>query len=286
MHKIYFNKPGNHNELLIDCHRIKEIDSRAPVLKEVHATTFFELFFFTQVEGNLIADGKNMPLSGPAAVLFPPLVARQWDIQYDDESFVVFFEAEFIEAFLKDPAFLHRLHFFSCSLRVPVLPLNKEQKQQIYPLVQALYGELKQHRPDSLYLLRSYLYQLLVQFNRFYTGYHELDANLYRNSEIIQFKTLLKQHIHNTQTVQAYAEMMGMPRNKMNKLCTTVFGKQAHLLIRDELLQACKTDLLSTPLSIAEISYKYNFSAPSNFTRFFKTRAGITPADYRAQIRQ
>ncbi|WP_163717095.1 helix-turn-helix domain-containing protein [Mangrovibacterium lignilyticum] len=284
MHTIYFKRSGNGNDLLVDSHRVRDLNSYSPSMDELHTTTFYELFFFNQVEGTLIVEGEKLPLKGPTAVLFPPLTARQWDIQFDDESYLVFFEGEFMESFLKDSAFLHRLHFFSCSLRVPVLPLSENQKQAISPLILALRSELEQHRPDNLYLLQSYLYQLLLHFNRFYTGYHELDPNLNRNSEIIQFRTLLKQHIHNTQTVQAYAEMMGMPRNKMNELCVKVFAKQAHLLIRDELLQACKTDLLSSPMTVAEISYKYNFSAPSNFTRFFKTHTGFTPATYRAQF--
>ncbi|RKD87695.1 helix-turn-helix domain-containing protein [Mangrovibacterium diazotrophicum] len=281
MQIINFDKTRRSTELLVDSRRIKEIDRRSPSLREPHTTTFYELFFFTQVNGALTADGNKLELNGPTAVLFPPLVNRQWDITYDPESFLVFFESEFIETFLNDNAFLHRLHFFSCSLRVPVLPMSEEQKKQILPGILALREELENSKVDSIYLLRSYLYQLLLQFNRFYNDYHQLDANLYRNSEIIQFKNLLKKHIHNKQTVQAYAEMMKMPRNRMNELSVKVFGKQAHQLIREELIQAIKTDLLNTNLSVAEISYKYEFSAPSNFTRYFKSHEGMTPAAYR-----
>lgn len=281
MQIINFDKTRRNRELLVDSRQVKEIDRPSPSLKAPHTTTFYELFFFNQVNGTLTADGKTMELNGPTVVLFPPLVTRQWDISYDSESFLVFFESEFIETFLNDSAFLHRLHFFSCSLRVPVLPMNDDQKNQVLPGILALREELENTKVDSIYLLRSYLYQLLLQFNRFYNEYHQLDTNLYRNSEIVQFKTLLKKHIHNKQTVQAYAEMMKMPRNRMNELSVKVFGKQAHLLIRDELLHAIKTDLLNSNLSVAEISYKYEFSAPSNFSRYFKSYEGLTPAAYR-----
>lgn len=284
MNTINFNRNIYGNGLTIDSVLVSQIDRAHPSLYELHTTTFYEVFFFKQVEGNLIIDGKRLPLSGPMVVLFPPLTERTWEMAYGPESTDVFFESEFVESFLKDPAFLFRLHFYSCNFRVPVLPLNEEQVLQIEPLVQAIRTELKSQNPDRVYLLRSYLYQLLLLINRIYNAYHQLDSNLFNNSEIIQFKTLLKQHIHNMQTVQAYAEMMNMPRNRMNELCVKVFGKQAHLLIRDELLQACKTDLLNTSLSIAEISYKYNFSAPSNFTRFFRSYEGMSPASYREQF--
>lgn len=284
MHTINFDRTKQGNELLIDSRLMKEIRSYSPSMNELHTTTFYELFVFNQVEGTLWVDGKQLQLSGPTAVLFPPLTTRRWDVQFDDHSYLVFFEAEFIEAFLKDPAFLHRLHFFSCQLRVPVLPLNEAQLQQIVPLVLTLRDELARPETDSTFLLQSYLYQLLVYFNRFYNKYHELDPNLFQNSEIVQLKNLLHQHIQSKQTVQAYAQLLGMTRNKMNELCLKVFGKQAHQMIREELLKACKTELISSPLTIAEISYKYNFSAPSNFTRFFKAIEGLSPAAYREQF--
>lgn len=284
MNTINFNRNKYGNGLAIDSALISQIDRPHPSLYELHTTTFYEIFFFKQVEGELLIDGHQLPLSGPTVVLFPPLTQRTWKMNYGADSVDVFFEAEFVESFLKDTAFLFRLHFYSCQLRVPVLPLTEEQINQIEPLILALRDELKNQNPDKVYLLRSYLYQLLLLLNRIYNGYHKLDSNLYNNSEIVQLKTLLKQHIHDTQTVQAYADMMNMPRNRMNELCVKVFGKQAHLLIRDELLQACKTDLLNSKLSIAEISYKFNFSAPSNFTRFFRTNEGMSPAAYREQF--
>ncbi len=284
MHTIYFNKTGKNNEQLIDSRRVRELNDVPPFLSDLHTTTFYELFVFNQVEGSLMVEGKTHLLSGPTVVLFPPLTTRQWDIQFDEQSYLVYFEAEFIESFLKDSAFLHRLHFFSCHLRVPVLPLTNEQHAQILPLVELLRTELGQLKTDSTYILRSYLYQLLVNFNRFYNNFHQLDSNLFQNSEIVQLKNLLRQHIQDKQTVQAYAEMLNMSRNKMNELSVKVFGKQAHQMIREELLQACKTELISSPLTISEISYKYNFSAPSNFTRFFRTHTGLSPASYREQF--
>jgi len=286
MRTIYFKRVTTTGNLKIDSKRIDEIGKDGTGLDELHVTTFYELFFFNQVEGELETGGRKLPLHGPTAVLFPPLEARKWKMTYGEDSFLIFFEAAFLDEFLRDPAFLHRLHFFSCHLRVPVLPLSNEQTMLINAGIQAIRQELQTPQPDSVALLRSNLYQLLLHFNRFYNSYHQLDPNLFIHSDIIQFKTLLKQHIQHIQSVQEYADLMGMSRNRMNELCVKVFGKQAHLLIRDELIQACKTDLLNTSLTVAEISYKYDFSAPPNFTRFFKTYEGLSPAAYRVQFGQ
>ncbi len=284
MQTIYFNRVTTSGDLQIDSKRIDQLGKSGTSLDELHTTTFYELFLFSHVDGELMADGKTMPLNGPTAVLFPPLAVRQWNMTYHPDSYLVFFEAAFVEEFLSDTNFLYRLHYFACDRRVPVLPLTKEQHAGIAPNMMGIREELANRQADSVQLIRSYLMQLLLQFNRLYNQHHQLDPHVYISSEIIQFKSLLKAHIHDTQTVQAYAEMMGMSRNRMNELCVKIFGRQANQLIRDELLQACKTELLNSKLSLSEISYKYNFSAPSNFTRFFKSQTGMNPHSYREQF--
>ena len=51
--------------------------------------------------------------------------------------------------------------------------------------------------------------------------------------------------------------------------------------ISDVLYERAKTLLKETTKSIEEISYICGFSAPSSFSRFFKTKRGISPKDYR-----
>ena len=119
---------------------------------------------------------------------------------------------------------------------------------------------------------------------RSYYEYYHLSDRCYENTEIIRLKTLLKQHIQNKQTVKDYAEMMGINRNQLNNLCLRFYGENANVVVRNTLLQVCKSELLLSKLTIAEISYKFNFSAPPNFSRFFKSYEGITPAEYREKF--
>lgn len=274
------NKYGK--ELLVDCFRLSEIAGRSLAIREMHITTFYEIFLFLEGSGSVILEGRMLTFEAPAALLLPPAQPRQWRMTTAPECQVIIFEGEFIETFLKDSLFLHRLYYFGQYDASPLLPLTQAAMLDFDALCGCLKAEITLPSFDSQHLLRAYLYQLLILLNREYAQYYQLSGNLYRNTGILQFKSLLKQHIREKQTVKEYAQLLQLNRNRLNQLCHEAFGKDAQTIIRQELLQSCKSDLLGNNQTVAEVSHAHNFSAPSNFIRFFKSLTGVSPAAYRA----
>jgi len=278
---FYKNKYGK--ELLIDCFNVAEIAGRSLSLKALHTTSFYEIFFFKEVTGHISLEGNRLELDGPAALLLPPAKPRQWHLNIPPEGIVVIFEGEFMETFLKDNHFLNRLYYFGNYDAPATLPLTKEEIDTLLELSKNIKREIDLLASDSYHLLRAYLYQLLIRVNRSYTDHFQLKGNLYRNNEILKFRNLMRQHIRMKQTVKEYADLLDINRNRLNHLCQETFGKNALAIIHDELLKSCKNDLLTSGKTISEISYEHNFSAPSNFVRFFKSLTQTSPANYRRQ---
>ncbi len=284
MRTFEFNRSKYGKELLIDCLSIKKISALSTSLKEMHTTSFYEVYFFRDVQGAVLIDNKKHEINGACIILLPPLVARKWDISFNKGSYVVFFEEEIFEYTLKDAFFLYRLQCFNFNSIHPILPLNERECSGYYFLIEKIMKEIADIKDDSNYLLNAYLYQLLLEINRNYVSCFQIKEALNTNSEVIKFKTLLKKNIYSIQTVNGYADLMGVTRNHLNKICIDLLGKNASSIIKHELLLACKTELLASCSTVAEISYKFNFSAPSNFTRFFKEVEGISPVDYRKKF--
>ncbi|PRY30439.1 AraC-like DNA-binding protein [Spirosoma oryzae] len=274
------NKYGK--ELLIDCFRLSEIEGRSLALNEMHITTFYEIFLFLEGNGSVLLEGQLLTFEAPVVLLLPPAQPRQWRMTTTPDCLVVIFEGAFIETFLSDSLFLHRLYYFGQHDASPLLPLPSEVMPDFNTLWHNLKAEITLPSFDSQQLLRAYLYQLLILLNRAYAKHYQLTGNLYRNTGILQFKRLLSQYIREKNTVKEYAQLLQLNRNRLNQLCQEAFGKDAQTIIRQELVQSCKNDLLGSSQTIAEISHAHNFSAPSNFIRFFKSLTGISPAVYRA----
>ena len=284
MRTFKFDRNKYNQELLIDCLSIKEISALSTSLKEVHTTSFYEIYFFSDAEGFVWIENQKHELKGDCIVLLPPLIAREWDISFNDSSYVLFFEAEIFDYTLKDSFFLYRLQCFNFNSIHPILPKMEGECNNYCFLLNKILTEINNLKDDSSYLLNAFLYQLLLEINRNYVSHFRIRESLNTNSEIIRFKTLLKSNINKVQTVNGYAQLMGITRNHLSKICIDLLGENASTIIKNELMLACKNELLASCSTVAEISYKYNFSAPSNFTRFFKEVEGISPVDYRKKF--
>ncbi|WP_142684960.1 hypothetical protein [Chitinophaga polysaccharea] len=153
MLKFHFHKYKYGKELLVDRFKISEIAGRSISLKELHATTFYEIFLFLEGEGAIIFEGSRLDFKSPI-VLLPPARPRQWDLHTRPDCGMVIFEGEFMETFLKDHLFLHRLHYFGNYDCPPILPLQKNDVNIFQQLTDNIREEIKNQSFDSQQLLR------------------------------------------------------------------------------------------------------------------------------------
>jgi AraC family transcriptional regulator, transcriptional activator of pobA len=56
--------------------------------------------------------------------------------------------------------------------------------------------------------------------------------------------------------------------------------------INDRLMAEAKSMIQFSNLDIAEIAYQLDFSDASNFGKFFKKNAHVTPVEYRKQVKK
>ncbi|WP_325537084.1 AraC family transcriptional regulator [Chitinophaga sp.] len=269
---------------MLDCVRFEDLIKNGVDFSKPQVPDFYEISFFFSGKGEVIIDGERLRFQAGTVLLFPPAKPRQWLFPVTMTTLSISFVNSFMESFMKDNLFLYRLHYFGNADKPPSISLSREKVTLFRKLVEQIKDEIHYFHDDSQHLLRSYLYQLLILLNREYAGQYNLTSNLYTNTAALRLKRLVGTHIREKQTVNEYASMMGVDRNRLNKLCKEVFGKEAGEFIKNELLKACKSELLLGNKTITEISYQFNFSAPSNFVRFFKSYTGYSPADYRLEF--
>lgn len=76
------------------------------------------------------------------------------------------------------------------------------------------------------------------------------------------------------------AKLFIHPRHLTNTLKITINSSVCEVM-EERILAEAITLLKHTTLSIAEIGQKFGYDEPTNFTKFFKGMAGITPLQYR-----
>lgn len=104
-----------------------------------------------------------------------------------------------------------------------------------------------------------------------------------------RFNTLrdhLGTHCSSTRSVRDYAKMLNLSPKHLNTICKSVAGVTAKQCIDDFLVLEIKRVLATSVDSVQDIAFAFGFDEPTNFVKYFKKHAGLSPARFRTGFSQ
>ncbi len=239
-----------------------------------HRHDYFELIFVTAGTGKQQIDFTEYRMeAGQLFTIYPGQVHLMQ--RGDADGILIQFRKNIFEFIT--PLKHYRLYFPNS-----VFNLDSDTFTHLTDLVTRMYDLLQQDRLSqlSIYMAYSYLQIILITLSEKYT-----DNVLVQGSRtIIQFLTLLPQHIATHKKVSEYCAMLNCTSEKLNQECRATLGKNALELIHEELMLEIRRLLLLGDLSLKEIAFELNFDSQANFSGFIKARSGRTPSELQSAI--
>ncbi len=108
-----------------------------------------------------------------------------------------------------------------------------------------------------------------------------------RQEEIYNaFINVLGENYKTARDIGYYADKLCITAKHLSQVVKEVSGKTALEIIEDYVLTECKALLLSTTMTIQEISDELNFPSQSVFGKYFKRLTGMSPKAYRRSSQQ
>ena len=253
---------------------------------ERYKTDFFEFYFFRKASGVVFLDGEKIILHDNSVLIISPFKRQEWHVREEnlDYTFLVF-QDEFIYNFISDKYFMYRLLFCYQSDNPACFDMSAEEMKPYLTILRKMKSELHSPIADSYHMIVAYLYEFLLLLNRYYAQIHHLPLRLPFNNYAFKYKELLERNIRQHTRVGDYAEMMGISRITLNKAVENEFGVTATHLLKQRLVQEVKNDLLFADLSVKEIAYNLQFSAPNHLMRFFKQQTNMTVGEFLEEVR-
>lgn len=95
------------------------------------------------------------------------------------------------------------------------------------------------------------------------------------------FLKLVRDYHTKERNLSFYADKLFLTPKYLSKLIKTISGKSAHEWIDSFVILEAKNLLKYSDMSIKSIVYELNFPNQTTFYRFFKTKTGMTPSEYR-----
>lgn len=249
--------------------------------RDTYNTDFFEILLFKTAKGSLVLNQQKIDITDNTVVFISPFQKRKWTLEKEGLDYTVLvFQENFLNDFFSDKFFTYRLLYFY-QLNYPLkISIEKEELQKALGQLMEIKSELINPKTDSIHIIRSLTYYLLLKFNRIYSDANNLSIDRAENNFAYQFKELMETHIRQKQRIDHYADLLNVSRITINTCVKKQFNVTATELLKQRLLFEIKNDLIHSGKTIAEIAYDLDFSEPGHLMRFFKTQTGITSSQF------
>lgn len=249
--------------------------------RDTYNTDFFEILLFKTAKGSLILNQQKITIADNTIIFISPFQKRQWSLEKEGLDFTVLvFQENFLNDFFSDKFFTYRLlYFYQLNYPLHLIVEDKQLRKALEQLME-IKAELVDSKKDSIHIIRSLTYYLLLKFNRIYAERNHLSIERAENNYAYQFKQLLELHIRQHQRIDYYADLLNVSRITINTGVKKQFNVTATELLKQRLLFEIKNDLIHSGKTIAEIAYDLQFSEPAHMMRFFKAQTGITSGQF------
>lgn len=247
---------------------------------EPHLHAHLYQFFLVQAgKANVDTTSGTHDLRPPAVVLIPPGTVHGFRFVPTVTGRIITVADTVLEGLAKElPSILLTLKNFSIINELK----GSELFTDLIDLAVRIEEENSDRQPERDFALQSWLQILVIKLYRLLALSHTPTNALSLNEKyFLTFQNSLKASAPFSKGVADYAHELSITPVHLNRVCQSVAGKTASWLMQEYAVREAQKLLRYTVLSVSEIAYQLNFSAPTYFARLFKKHIGKTPEAYR-----
>lgn len=243
-------------------------------LSEPHARKAPVLYIFTKGQGRITVAGRTRGFNAPSLLFVPAGTMQRFDFSGPVFAQCVEFTAEMIAELPGKVLFLRRT--------------DPRALAEITQLVQKLEAELTDGDGVSDRAARSYAMLLGVTLERLGSATDDPPWVSGKSGALVsRFTGLIEEDLRagalSKPSVSAYASRMGITPTHLNRVCQSVAGQAASVLLQDRIVSEARRKLADTNEPVQRIACTLGFQSPAYFSRAFGQRTGLTPTAARAQ---
>lgn len=268
---------------LFHINRVEDVMHKIKFPLEPHRKTVFDFLFLTQ--GHTIrSKGLHEYKFGKNKFFFLPAyqISTHEYMSEDAKGFFCHFDSEIFTKLFPNNQLIEEFSFLQFSGE-PLVEVSEEMLSAVVNILRRLLFEYETNKSLNTNLITAYLLALFNEVSLF----QQEKINLPKNAALRvteKYKNLLSQHIYKTNKVADYASMLAITPDHLNKCVKATVGRTSQELLADMIILEAKVMLKQTNLSISEIAFRFSETNPSDFTRFFKSKAGLSPKEFRKTV--
>jgi AraC family transcriptional activator of pobA len=173
------------------------------------------------------------------------------------------------------------LLFFGAS-KLPILKISEVELEKFELLWKSFCLEMESQDNLQIEMLQIMLQRLLIMTTRMHKVQNRIDSIKKGSLDLVrEFNLLVETHFKQKHSVTQYAEMLFKSPKTLSNVFSKMYQKTPLQYIQERLILEAKRLLLYTEMSIKEIGYELGFEDVQSFSRFFKTKEGVSPKEFK-----
>jgi YesN/AraC family two-component response regulator len=197
-----------------------------------------------------------------------------------EEGYAVYFKSECF-SFLKN-SFNAEFSFFD-FINTSFFELSEDAIKSLEPYFHDFFVASKMKEANKEQIVIAKLLVLLYAIKDFIQGVSDISEKQFESDDALfqKYLLLISRHYIEKRTVKEYAVLLSISPNYLSQLVKKQTNRNALSFINEKIINEAKSSILHSKANIGKIAKQLNFSDTSNFVKFFKSKTGKTPMEYR-----
>lgn len=175
---------------------------------------------------------------------------------------------------------------FHSSKFTPYHKTDKDETKTVMGILSLIYMSLASANyygktEELTYLCWALMAKLTSCYKNDDLSFQQVDS---KHTIAKKFVMMVNEHCPKERKLAFYASKLGITAKYLSSVVTKTTGKNANRWICECTIKKCKEMLLTTSYSIDTLAMMLEFTTSSDFCKYFRTHAGMTPMKYRRLI--
>lgn len=256
---------------------------RPAELFQPHRTEFNVIYLFDEGGGKHTIDFNTIDVEHKCMLFVTQNQVTQFHEPVNYKGKVLIFTEDFFcTNNLFQTQFFGQTDLFNDPLNLPYFEVG-ERFDEISALFGFIDDELKRpcHEAQSA-ILNNYLFNILLIADNL-SGCKDRKLDVSKNKLLLsKFKSMVNRNIHQRHTLEFYVENLNVSLRTLQIAFLEEEKQTPKQWLTNRMILEIKRNLCYHDKSISEIAYKLGFKEVTNFIKFFKSKTGLTPSQFRS----
>lgn len=247
-----------------------------------HRVSFYQVIWFTEGQGEHMVDFKPVAIRPDTILFLNQGTVQKFAPHHTFAGWGLLFTEEFYCRNEADIRYLNSSTLFHDLLGNTSVDVSRSV-HLLRSLLRLMQTELQREKDEvqGIYL-QNLLHNFLLLAERQKKAQGSIVTKKGVHLEyVIRFKKTLNQDFKAHKTVSYYAHQLGLSEKRLNQASQAVLGKSPKQTINDRVVLEAKRLIAHSNDSIKAIGYALGFDEPTNFIKYFRQHAQLTPLEFR-----